>query len=592
MQREEIQAEYKWKTQDIFEDDVAWEREFSSLEEAFSKTDFSVYENTFEEKEKLLEYLRLVSDFSRKIERLYLYAHMRKDEDVRVSKYGAYCSKCLTLYSQFASKTSFAEPSLTALPEETLDRYIADEAFAPFAYSLRRTKQEKPHVLSAQEESLLSLAADVMGEFRNTFTMLDNANLNLPKAMLDGKEVQMSHALYGLVLHGEDRAARKDWFEKYYRAYEKLLDAITQTYVGNVKKDVFFTRAKKYDSCMQRALAGEDVSPEVYENLLNAVEKGLPAMHRYIRLRKKALSLDELHMYDMHVPLTVDAEIKLPFEEAFELVEKGLSPLGEEYRSLLEKAKQEGWIDVYETDGKRSGAYSTSAYDVHPYVLLNYQQTTHDVFTIAHELGHALHSYYSAKAQPYETADYTIFLAEIASTVNEVLLLKYLSATTKDEKLKQYLLGYYLEMMRTTLFRQTQFAEFEQKVHALAEEGTPLTKENLCDVYYALNQKYYGDGVTHDKQISYEWARIPHFYNSFYVYKYATGIISAMSIVRRILTEGESALADYFRFLSSGGYTDPVTILKEAGVDLTTAAPFEAAIAEWEETLNEYEKLF
>ena len=343
---------------------------------------------------------------------------------------------------------------------------------------------------------------------------------------------------------------------------------------------------------MQMALAGEDVSPVVYENLLSSVEKGLPTLHRYVRLRKKALGLEEQHMYDMSVPLVDGAEISLPFDEAFDLVKRGLAPLGEEYLTLFEKARQEGWIDVYETEGKRNGAYCTGAYDTHPYVLLNYQRTTHEVFTIAHEMGHAMHSYFSNRTQPYEKANYTIFLAEIASTVNEVLLLKYLSKTTEDENLKKYLLGYYLEMVRTTLFRQTQFAEFEQKAHALAESGVPLTKENLCDAYLALNKKYYGDGVVHDSQIAYEWARIPHFYNSFYVYKYATGIISAMSIVRRILTEGEEALAAYFRFLSSGGRTDPVTILQEAGVDLTTAKPFENAMQEFAETLQEFEKMF
>ena len=592
MQRQDVQLRFKWKTEDIFTDDKAWEEEFSSLEEKYTRMDFSSYENGFADKSVLLEYLRTTEDFSRRIEKLYVYAHMRKDEDVRVSKYAAYASKSMTLYSQIAAKTAFAEPALTVLPEETLDGYIADPDFAAYEYSLRRVKKSKPHVLSAKEEGLLSLAADVMGGFHDTFTMLDNANLNLPKATLDGEEVQMSHALYALAMRGTDRAVRKEWFEKYYEAYTKLIDAITQTYHGNVKKDMFFAQAKKYDGCMQMALAGEDVSPVVYENLLSSVEKGLPTLHRYVRLRKKALGLEEQHMYDMSVPLVDGAEISLPFDEAFDLVKRGLAPLGEEYLTLFEKARQEGWIDVYETEGKRNGAYCTGAYDTHPYVLLNYQRTTHEVFTIAHEMGHAMHSYFSNRTQPYEKANYTIFLAEIASTVNEVLLLKYLSKTTEDENLKKYLLGYYLEMVRTTLFRQTQFAEFEQKAHALAESGVPLTKENLCDAYLALNKKYYGDGVVHDSQIAYEWARIPHFYNSFYVYKYATGIISAMSIVRRILTEGEEALAAYFRFLSSGGRTDPVTILQEAGVDLTTAKPFENAMQEFAETLQEFEKMF
>ncbi len=592
MERKEIPARFRWNTADIFTDDESWEKEFDALEEKFVGLDFSVYEKGFDKKQTLLAYFQTMEEFSRRFEKLYLYAHMRKDEDVRISKYAAYHSKAMSLYAKVAAKTSFAEPALTALDEKVLDGYIADEDFAAYDYSLQKVKKSKPHVLTAKEEAILVQAADVMSGFQQTFTMLDNANLNLPKATKEGEEVQMTHATYGQVMRSDNRAERKEWFEKYYAAYIRLIDAITQTYYGNVKKDVFFAEAKKYEGCMQMALEGEDVSPKVYEQLLVAVEKGLPQMHRYIRLRKKALGLDEQHMYDISVPLVQDGELKLSFDEAFDLVKKGLAPLGEEYLALFERARTEGWIDVCESEGKRSGAYCTGVYDTHPYVLLNYQQSTHEVFTIAHEMGHALHSYYSNRCQPYEKSGYTIFLAEIASTVNEVLLLKYLSETTTDKRLKKYLLGYYIEMIRTTLFRQAQFAEFEQRAHALAEGGTPLTKENLCESYLALNQKYYGDGIVHDREIAYEWARIPHFYNSFYVYKYATGIVSAMSIVRRLLTEGEGAKKDYFRFLSSGGCTDPVSILQGAGVDLTTEIPFENALREFRETLDEFEKLF
>ncbi len=592
MERKEIPARFRWNTADIFTDDESWEKEFDALEEKFVGLDFSVYEKGFDKKQTLLAYFQTMEKFSRRFEKLYLYAHMRKDEDVRISKYAAYQSKAMSLYAKVAAKTSFAEPALTALDEKVLDGYIADEDFAAYDYSLRKVKKSKPHVLTAKEEAILVQAADVMSGFQQTFTMLDNANLNLPKATKEGEEVQMTHATYGQVMRSDNRAERKEWFEKYYAAYIRLVDAITQTYYGNVKKDVFFAEAKKYEGCMQMALEGEDVSPKVYEQLLVAVEKGLPQMHRYIRLRKRALGLEEQHMYDISVPLVQDGELKLSFDEAFDLVKKGLAPLGEEYLTLFERARTEGWIDVCESEGKRSGAYCTGVYDTHPYVLLNYQQSTHEVFTIAHEMGHALHSYYSNRCQPYEKSGYTIFLAEIASTVNEVLLLKYLSETTTDKRLKKYLLGYYIEMIRTTLFRQAQFAEFEQRAHALAEGGTPLTKENLCESYLALNQKYYGDGIVHDREIAYEWARIPHFYNSFYVYKYATGIVSAMSIVRRLLTEGEGAKKDYFRFLSSGGCTDPVSILQGAGVDLTTEIPFENALREFRETLDEFEKLF
>ena len=421
--------------------------------------------------------------------------------------------------------------------------------------------------------------------------MLDNANLNVPKATLNGEEVQMSHGLYGVALHSLNGEERKEWFKKYYSAYIKLIDAIAQTYVGNVKKDVFYKTVRNYDSCMAMAMDGEDVDIKVYESLIETVHAYLPTLHEYISLRKDVTGLAEQHMYDIYVPLVEDTEIKMPFEEAYELVIEGLAPLGKDYQNLLRKGKDEGWIDVCENEGKRSGAYSSGVYDTHPYVLLNYQETTNDIFTVAHEMGHALHTYKSSETQPYAKADYTIFLAEIASTVNEVLLLKHLYKKSEDKNLKKYLLNYYMDMVRATLFRQTQFAEFEQIAHAKAEAGEALTKESLCAVYYQLNKDYYGEGIIHDEEIAYEWARIPHFYNSFYVYKYATGIISAISIVKRILTEGQPAVDDYFKFLSSGGKTDPVTILKQAGVDLTTKAPFEAAMEEFKATLEEFKSL-
>ena len=515
---------------------------------------------------------------------------MSHDQDVRVARHTSCVALMVSFFSQLSAKVSFVDPELTALPEETLAAFIADPDFAAQEYQLRRIAAGKAHVLSEGEEKLLALAGDVLGGFRDTFMMLDNANLNLPKANLNGEEVQMSHGLYGMVLHSGSQEERKEWFEKYYQAYVNLIDAITQTYYGNVKKDIFYSRARKYSSCMERALDGEDVAPVVYENLIDAVHGALPSMHRYISLRQKLLGFEQ-HMYDIYAPLVEDAEIKLPFDEAYELVIKGLSPLGKDYEGLLRKAKAERWIDIMENDGKRSGAYSTGVYDTHPYVLLNYQQSTNDIFTTAHELGHAIHTYQSNATQCYEKSNYTIFLAEIASTVNEVLLLKYLYQTTEDKNLKRYLLTYYMDMIRATLFRQTQFAEFEAQAHAKAEQGEPLTKENLCELYYQLNKNYYGEGIIHDEQIAYEWARIPHFYNSFYVYKYATGIISAISIVKRILTEGETAVNDYFTFLQSGGCTDPVSILKRAGVDLTTKAPFEAAMKEFEATLEEFEHL-
>ena len=591
MERKDVSQQLQWKTTDIFPSDEAWEQAFKAIEAEYGNYDFSVFKGKLGDKETLLKCFRFMDTVSRKIEKVYIYAHLRHNEDLRVSKYTSAHAQVGAMISKIFAQFSFVEPELTSLDESVLNGFIADPDFAEYDYKLRKIADAKAHVLSEAEEKLLTLGGDVMRDFQSVFAMLNNANLNLPKATLNGEEVQMSHGLYGVALRDSDGAVRKEWFEKYYGAFIKIIDALSQTYYSNVKKNVFYKTVRHYDSCMAMAMDGEDVQPIVYENLIKAVHAGLPTLHEYISLRKEVTGLDEQHMYDIYIPLVENADIKLPFEEAYQLVIEGLAPLGKDYQALLQKGKDEGWIDVCETEGKRSGAYSLGVFDTHPYVLLNYQETTNDIFTVAHEMGHALHTYKSNAAQPYAKADYTIFLAEIASTVNEVLLLKHLYKNTEDKNLKKYLLNYYMDMIRATLFRQSQFAEFEQIAHGKAEAGEALTKENLCEVYYQLNKDYYGEGIIHDEQIAYEWARIPHFYNAFYVYKYATGIVSAISIVKRILTEGQPAVDDYFRFLSSGGCTDPVSILKNAGVDLTTDAPFNAAMEEFKNTLEEFKSL-
>ena len=592
MERKDVPQELTWKIQDLYTDDEAFEKEYKRVQEYYSAYDFSAYEGKLADKQTLLACLQCVDKMAREMEKLYLYANMRQNEDVRVAKTNSALSQVGALFSKVFAGVAFIEPELTALPDETLQSFIADPDFKEYDYRLKRIAQSKQHVLSAEAEKLLTLGGDVMGDFESVFSMLNNANLNLPKANYQGQETQISHGMYGVVLRNGTQAERKEWFEKYYGAYINLIDAIAQTYYSNVKKDVFYKTVRNYESCLSMALDGEDVAPAVYENLLKATHAALPVMHEYISLRKEVLGMAEQHMYDVYVPLVANADVKLPFDEAYELVIEGLAPLGRAYQDLLKKAKTERWIDVCENEGKRCGAYSAGVYDApHPYVLLNYQPTTNDVFTIAHEMGHAMHTYKSTAAQPYSKASYTIFLAEIASTVNEVLLLKHLYKQSSDKNLKKYLLNYYMDMFRATLFRQTQFAEFEQLAHEKAENGEALTKEDLNDLYYGLNKKYYGDGLVHDQEIAYEWARIPHFYSAFYVYKYATGIISAVSIVKRILSEGESAVNDYFEFLSAGGSTDPVAILQKAGVDLTTDAPFDAAMQEFKNTLEEFKTL-
>jgi oligoendopeptidase F len=592
MQRTEIPVAWLWDVNALFASDQAWEEEYKEVEKKYGDYDCSAFENKLADKQTLLACLTCMDDMARRMEKLFLYANVRHDEDVRESKTTAALAKIGALYSKAFANFSFVEPQLTTLDNALLQSFIADPDFAAYDYRLKRVISAKSHVLSAGEEKLLTLGGDVMGDFQSVFSMLNNANLNLPKASFNGEETQMSHGMYGVVMRGENREERKEWFEKYYGAYIRLIDAITQTYYSNVKANVFYKTARKFDSCLQMALDGEDVADTVYQTLIKSTHAGLPILHEYIATRKRALGFDEQHMYDLSVPLVENVDMAMPFDKAYELVKEGLAPLGKEYIALLDKAIAERWIDVCENEGKRSGAYSAGVYDApHPYVLLNYQPTINDVFTIAHEMGHAIHTYKSTAAQPYAKANYTIFLAEIASTVNEVLLLKHLLSKTQDKQMKKYLLNYYMEMIRATLFRQTQFAEFEQLAHEKAENGEPLTKELLNGIYYDLNKQYYGEAIVHDEQIAYEWARIPHFYNAFYVYKYATGIISAVSIAKRILTEGESAVSDYFKFLSSGGCTDPVSILQAAGVDLTSETPFQAAMQEFADTLKEFQRL-
>lgn len=588
-ERNEVKREYIWDTEDIYPSLKEWQTAFESVEKAI---DFKKYIGTLGTAEGFLAYCKADEAVAYEFERLAVYAHMKHDEDSRNSEYTSLNAKIDDLYVKYASESAFVVPELTALDESVLKSYIENPALKDYDYMLKGILRNKPHVLSLECEQLLALGGTVYGKFSDIFGMLDNADMKFDSVNVDGEAIPLSHGSYGVLLANKEQSVRAEAFKKYYSSYKDHINTLTQIYAGNVNKDVFLARARKYDSCLEYALSNEDVDRSVYVNLLEAVESGLPAMHDYIRTRKAALGLEELHMYDLYVPIVEGADLKLSFEDAFKLVKEGLAPLGKDYAALLDRAKSERWMDVEETAGKRSGAYSIGVYGIkHPYVLLNYHPTTHDVFTIAHELGHSMHTYHSNLAQPQSKADYKIFVAEVASTVNEVLLLKHILKTCEDVKLRKYLLSYYMDMIRTTLFRQTMFAEFEYEAHAMAERGEPLTKDGLNAMYLALNKKYYGDGVIHDEEISYEWSRIPHFYRAFYVYKYATGIISAISIAERIYSEGEPAVKDYFKFLSSGGSDSPVELLKLAGVDLTKKTAFASAMQSFKNTLEEFKKL-
>lgn len=587
--RNEVAENLKWRLTDIFKDAA----EFDALLDKVSKiADMSAYEGKLSDKKTLLECLKKMDEIDTDLEKLDVYAYMKKDLDTRDSESQALLTRVENVIISYSSSISFMTPELTSLPEKYLEEVITDPDFKDYDYNLKCLLKRKKHVLSKESENVLAMGGQVFGGFHDIFSMIDNADMPFPTIDVDGKPVKVTHGMYGLLLQSEDRDVRERAFKAYYKAYISLINTISATYIGNVNKDVFLSRVRKYDSCLSQALENEDVSARVYKNLLECVHDGLPLMHRYIADRKKALGLDEMHMYDIYTPIVKNEDLTMSYEDAFKLVRKGLAPLGEDYGKLLQTTHDEGWIDVEETDGKRSGAYSICVYALpHPYVLLNYQPTIHDIFTIAHELGHAIHSYKSDAAQPKSKCDYKIFVAEVASTVNEVLLLKYLLKNTESKSLKKYLCSYYMDMIRTTLYRQTMFAEFEYIAHDAAEKGVPLTKDFLNGKYLELNKKYYGNDIVSDDEIAYEWARIPHFYTSFYVYKYATGIISAISIAERIYKEGDKAVEDYFRFLSSGGSDSPVELLKLAGVDLNEKDAFKAAMKSFEDTLEEFENI-
>jgi len=588
MKREQVKEQYKWKIEDIYKDDGQWEKDFEKAEKLLT---FSKYSGKLGNADILSEFYSEMVEFNKLFERLAVYAHMRHDEDTGNAKYSAYHSKVCNLETKYCTQLAFYEPEMAQLDDGYLQSLIKDKRFADFDYIIKRIIERKPHVISEAEEKIIGMSGEVLDGFYDTFGMIDNLDLPLPEMEWEGEKVKISHGLYGIILRSDDREKRKEVYEKYYGAYTSLINTLYAVYYGNVKKDVYLSKVYKYGSCLEHALFSEDVDKCVYDNLINTVDENLSVMHRYISDRKKILGYDKLYFYDVYTPLVGGVDFKLTYDEAYKYVIDGLACLGKDYQRLLKKGYDERWLDVEETEGKRNGAYSIGCYGTHPFVLLNYQPNINDVFTIAHEMGHSLHTYFSQANQPYSKSQYKIFVAEVASTVNEVLLLKHMLSEAKDINLKKYLLNYHLDSIRATLFRQTMFAEFEYEAHAMVERGEPLTRQNLCELYGGLGKKYYGSDIEHDYNISCEWARIPHFYRAFYVYKYATGLTAAINIANRILNEGEMAVKDYFKFLSGGDSTDPVSLLKFAGVDLSSKQPFDVAMREFEQTLTQFEKL-
>ena len=587
--RSEIPEKYKWNSADIFATPAEWEDTFKKLSKDYKQ--LAEFQGKLGDRDTLLKFLRLSDEIEKVMEKLYCYAHMCYDEDSQDAEKQARYARVYGLLTEYSTVLSFVSPELSALPDEQLKALIADSDFSDYDVMLSNGLRGKAHILSKDEERLLAGVGAFSEQFHEVFNCLDSGDIKFDKITVDGKEVQLGHGTYSMLLQNPDQNVRKLAFETYYKAYIEKINTLAGLYEGSVKADWFYAQAKKFNSTMEQALFAEQVDKAVYDNLIKCMHGSFKPLHKYIALRKKLMGVETLNMYDLYVSIFEDANIACEYEEACELVLKGLSPLGEDYLEVVRHAFANRWIDVHETPTKRSGAYSMGVSGVHPFMLLNYQKTTHDIFTIAHEMGHSMHSYYSEKGQPFAKAGYKIFVAEVASTCNEVLLLKYLLKTETDVKLKKYLLQYYLDMLRTTMYRQAMFAEFEQISHDLVEKGQPLTADVMCQKYLELNKMYYGDAVHHNDEIKYEWARIPHFYRAFYVYKYATGIISAVCIAEKILNEGESAVKNYKKFLSLGGSMDPVAELKVAGVDLTSEEPFKIVTKSFEDTLAELEKL-
>lgn len=587
--RNEIPEKYKWDLSDIFATPAEWEKTFAAMPKL--SAELATYKGKLGDRNTLLEFLKKSDALDVKLGQLYCYASMSYNEDSQDAEKQARFSKVYGLLTQINAALAFVSPELSSLPDEKLKAFISDPDFADYDVSLKNLLAGKAHILSEAEEMLMANVGSFSEQFHEVFNRLDSGDIKFPSIKVDGKDVQLGHGTYSMMLQHKDQKVRKLAFETYYKSYIDVINTLAGLYEGSVKADVFRARARKFPTAMDSALFYEQVDKAVYDNLIKCMHTSFKPLHRYIALRKKLMGVETLNMYDLYVSIFEDADISCEYEEACELVKKGLAPLGKDYLEVVQHAFDSRWIDVHETPTKRSGAYSMGVPGVHPYMLLNYQKTTHDIFTIAHEMGHSMHTYYSEKTQPVAKADYKIFVAEVASTCNEVLLLKYLLGTVSDVKVKKYLLQYYLDMLRTTMYRQAMFAEFEQISHAMVEKGQPLTADAMCQKYLELNKMYYGEAVHHNDEIKYEWARIPHFYRAFYVYKYSTGIISAVCIAEKILREGESAVKNYKKFLSLGGSMDPVSELKVAGVDLTSEEPFKIVTKSFEDTLSQLEDL-
>lgn len=590
--RTDLSIEETWDLTPIFKDDQAFDTAYEVLSEKLKEA--GNFQGTLNQGSseflKAIEYLLAVH---REVEKIYVYSHLKNDQDTGNTTYQALYARASTLAAQSGAALSWFQPELLSLTDAEISAYFEEnKELEVYRYFIKEMTDERAHVLSAKEEELLANASEILSAAGDTFSVLNNADLKFPIVKDDeGHNVELSSGLFGQLMESTNREVRQEAFEALYSVYEQFRNTFASTLGTNVKKHNFSAKVRNYSSAREAALSANHIPEAVYDTLLEVVGENLPLLHRYVGLRKKLLNVDTLHMYDMYTPVLGDAPIKYSYAEAKEISLKGLMPLGEEYQEIVKEAYSDRWIDVVENKGKRSGAYSSGAYDTKPYILLNWHDSINHLYTLVHEMGHSVHSYYTRDTQPYVYGDYSIFLAEIASTTNENLLTEYLLKTETDPKVRAFVLNHYLDGFKGTIFRQTQFAEFEHFIHTEDAKGTPLTSEYLSEYYAELNAKYYGSEVEKDREISFEWSRIPHFYYNYYVFQYATGFSAASALSDKIIKGEENALENYLGFLKAGSSDYPIEVMKKAGVDMTKADYIRDAMKVFEARLNEFEAL-
>lgn len=590
--RDEIEAKYHWDLASIFATDEVF---LQALEEAKGyPAKCAAYQGKISQSaQELLAFLRLDDEANIALSRLLNYAQRKSDEDTRVSKYQDFASQAMSLYVSVASACAWFTPELLSLDQQAMEAFYQQcPELELYRRNLDRIFRRKEHTLSPAEEALLANAGEMAAQPDNIYSMFADADLTFADAVdSQGEKHPVTHGTYGPLLYSQDRTLRKSAFESCYAGYGQFRNTCAATLNAQTKQLKFFADARKYPNTLAAALDETEVPVEVYTNLIDAVHRNLPAMHKYTRLRRKLLGVDELHFYDLYVPMVGDVDMHFTYEEACDLILKALEPMGEEYCAIVRQGLAQRWIDVYENPGKRSGAYSAGGYSMHPFILLNFQGTLNDVFTLIHEMGHSMHTYLSCATQPSCYSEYVIFVAEVASTCNEALLMQYLLKNTTDKRQRAYLINYFLEQFRTTLYRQTMFAEFELEVNRMTERGEGLTADALCAIYRKLNEDYFGPDIVVDDEISLEWARIPHFYYNYYVYQYSTGYAAAIALSQKILQEGKSAVEHYLNFLKGGCSKPPIDLLRGAGVDMATAQPIDEALKLFDGLIDEMDQL-